>query len=216
MIRIVVSVFIVYAVTELGRSFIMTVTQMNGNKTAILSADIGKSFIYGEIAGIAFGSAGNIRYGLRQRNSCFRHSDKLYCLHSCHSDNKCLRVGIADIFGSADGNTAGYKIHIFTGGKHSCQIMNGSIRVAAAHAFDKSGDYVIMIVAVFIIFLNTFTDNGIYNTFINPIIVFAGNIACLFQNVESNAGITAGELSDCRQCFFITFKILSAKSPFFI
>ena len=47
-------------------------------------------------------------------------------------------------------------------------------------------------------------------------IKLTGNIACLFQNVESNAGITAGELSDCRQCFFITFKILSAKSPFFI
>lgn len=53
-----------------------------------------------------------------------------------------------------------------------------------------------MIVAVFVVFLNAFADNRIYDVFINYIIIFMSDITCLLQNIESNARIAAGKLGD--------------------
>ena len=75
MVRVIVRVFVVYAVAELGGSLVMAVAQMDRNRTAVFGAHIGERLVDSEIAGIAFRRAGDVRYGLCQWNSRFRHAD---------------------------------------------------------------------------------------------------------------------------------------------
>ena len=91
-----------------------------------------------------------------------------------------------------DHQPPGDKLRVFAAGKHPREVIDRRVRIAAAHRFDKSRDYVVVLFAVFIvqsdILLQTFGHVFVVNDDLS-----LGSIAENIDNVQQLAGVSSAE-----------------------
>ena len=75
----------------------------------------------------------------------------------------CIRVGEADVFGCQYAEPPGNKKRVFTGAKHPCQIIYGSVGIRASDAFYKGAYHVLVHLALFVVDCNVFFQAVAHN-----------------------------------------------------
>ena len=65
MSRIVMRINIIRAMPQLGRAFVVRITQMQGNRTAVFTAHVGQCSIDAQIGRVTFRRRGHVGHSLR-------------------------------------------------------------------------------------------------------------------------------------------------------
>ena len=149
------------SMSQLRSALIMGVLQMWRNRKIPGSFHFTHCFSYCLDAGITLRRTRNIHSCLRQNNLCLRHSHTLYCKSCIRCDLQSLRIRKPDILCRMNHHSSCDKGNAFAGIQHSCQIIHGCIRIRSAHAFDKSGNRIIVIIPGFIV-----TQHAALDTFL--------------------------------------------------
>ena len=84
---------------------------------------------------------------MSQGDLAFRQSDEVDGVLGGDGDLQRVGIGVADVFGGEDHHAPGDEQRIFAGLEHAHHPVERGVGVAAAHALDKRGDDVVVLVA---------------------------------------------------------------------
>ena len=102
-------------------------------------------------AGVRFWRAGNVDSGFSQGKPALGPAYEMNGLHCRIGYDQSHRIGSTDILSRANDYAPRDEFRIFASLAHTGQPMQSSVRIRAAHGFDKGRNDVIMPVAVFIV-----------------------------------------------------------------
>ena len=112
---------------------------------------IGCCGFYAEVSGIALWRAREIGGGLCEDYARFGHSDELNGLHGGDGDGQSPGIRITYVFRCQDNQSSCDESRIFAGIQHLGQPVQGCIGIGAAHAFDKGGDSVVVLIFIMVV-----------------------------------------------------------------
>lgn len=87
----IVRILVIYAMSQLGGTGIMRITQVVGHAAAVTAAHICTRFGNAHIGSVALRCVGDIAHCLRQRYLCLRPADKIGSLSRSVGYHQCLR-----------------------------------------------------------------------------------------------------------------------------
>ena len=183
---------------------------MLGHTTAVTAAHIRTRLGNAHIGCVALGCVGNIAYCLRQRYLRLRPAYKIRSLRRSIGYHQRLRVSQAYIFRRTDNDATCHKAHVLATLNHARQIMQRSIRIAAAHALDKGADDIVMLVALLIITLQRRTDNTAQRCYRqHTLALLRQHELGLLQNVQRTASITCRKIGNNPQRLRLRLKAVA-------
>ena len=144
---IIVWIFVADAVAEFFCAGIMAVAQVLWHGAVFAVAHVGQSTLNAHVGTVALRRGGHVGDSLAEDDATFWHAYELQRVGGALCDHQRLRIGHADVFTGEDNDAASDEERIFTGVEHAREIIEGCVDVAAAHAFDESGDDIVMFVA---------------------------------------------------------------------
>src|SRR5712692_6282410 len=110
-----------------------------------------------------------------------------------HGNLQRLRIGESDVFGRRDDQAARDEQWILAGLQHPRQPVHGSIRIAAAHAFDQRGDDVVVLVAGAVVEEVSFLESSL--DMVRPDFVTAGERSCRLDRKSTRLNSSHSSIS---------------------
>lgn len=102
-------------------------------------------------AGVRLRCGGDVGRGLGQDDLGFRHADTFHGQEGVGRNHCRHGVCIAHVLRGADHDAAGDELDVFAGGEHAGQVVDGGVRVGAAHGLDEGAHGVVVVIAVLIV-----------------------------------------------------------------
>ena len=149
--RVVVRVLVADAAVQLAAGLIVGVLQVGWDRKVARVLDLLHGFEDRGRAGVRLRGGGDVGRGLGEDDLGFRHADTFHGQESVGRNHCSHGVCIAHVLGGADHDTAGDKLDVFAGGKHAGQIVDGGVRIGAAHGLDEGAHGVVVVIAVLVV-----------------------------------------------------------------
>lgn len=102
-------------------------------------------------AGVRLRCRGDVGRGLGQDDLGFRHADTFHCQERVGRNHCRHGVCIAHVLRGTDHDAAGDELDVFAGGEHAGQVVDGGVRVGAAHGLDEGAHGVVVVVTVLVV-----------------------------------------------------------------
>ena len=110
-------------------------------------------------------------------------------------EQQSVRVGQSDVFGGEDDEPAGNEFGVFPGIEHAGEVVDGGVRVAAAYAFDESGDDVVVHLSVLVVGGDVLLQGVGYGAVVYHQVAVRGSRDNV-ENVEQLAGVASRETEE--------------------
>lgn len=102
---------------------------MGGNALALTFAKQGAGTENRFRRAVAFGTGGEKKRGVRERELRFRHTDEIAGLLSGDGDRECAGIRQADVLARQNNEASGDKARIFSAFEHDGEPVNGGVRM---------------------------------------------------------------------------------------
>src|SRR5688572_10582694 len=120
---------------------------MSGDGEGSAFADVFHGLGDGEVRGVGFGGGGHVDGGVAEGDLGFGHADFLDDVEGRGGEDDGVWVGVADVFGGEDGDSAGDEAGVFAGFEHAGDPVDGGVGVGASHRFNQRTGGVVVFVA---------------------------------------------------------------------
>ncbi len=145
-----------------------------------------------------------------------RHSgnpDQLGRLCGRGRDDKCHRVGVADVFGRRDHDPPGEEPRVFPRLEHAGQPVRRRIGIAAAHAFDEGAGRVVMLVARRIVLNRLLLDRVLGHNEIDRLVRLGCREDGDLKGIERPPGVAVGDFREKIERLLRNRGLMAAQSP---
>ena len=148
MMRCIVRINVVNAVSKSLSTTVMSVPEVRGNWPTFPLTDIPQRFVNSEVSAIRLWGCCYRNYGFTQNNSRLRHSDHCNRLRCRNSRGEHFGCRHSDIFRSANHDASRDKSRIFTCFKHARKIVDSGINIRSAHRLNESACHVVVLILI--------------------------------------------------------------------
>ena len=171
---------------------IMLVLKLTWNRTVITVFNVSHRFIYSRLARITLRRCRNKNNSIGKRYTSLRQTDCHCNINRRFNYRDNLRISKPDILAGTNHKASASRRQI-PGFKKPCKIVKRCVRVRATHALLISGNYIVMLVALFIITNCTFLNKLLCNIKFNMLFTVNGRCCkkAIFNAVERLSHITA-------------------------
>ena len=148
---VVVRVLVADAAVQLAAGLVVGVLQVGWDREVAGVLDLLHGLEDRGGAGVRLRCRGDVGRGLGQDDLGFRHADTFHSQESVGRNHRCHGVCIAHVLRGADHDAAGDELDVLARGEHAGQVVNGGVRVGAAHGLDEGAHGVVVVIAVLVV-----------------------------------------------------------------
>ena len=150
-VGMVMRVLVARAVAEGCGARVVGVAEMCGHLAHLALAHVGTRVPDGERRPVALRCGGQVDRRLAEVELGLGQAHVFERVAGGHRDHQRRRVGQADVLAGEDDHPAGDEPGVLAGLEHPRQVVDGGLRVAAAHRLDERADDVVVLVAVAVV-----------------------------------------------------------------
>lgn len=177
-----------------------------------------------KVSGIGLLRSGKVDSSLSQGDTPLGPTNLGQGIETSVGDKHSVGVSKADVFARADNQSAGYELRVFASLYHTRKPIEGCVGVGAADRFDKSGDDIVVQLAVFVVgdgvLLQKGGDSGVVDdsgTCIGHEVKDIEQFACVAASVAKEAlGLVELNAKGAKVWVFVQSEVDEAKQIGFV